>query len=542
MPTLPAGENGGGINSPAIRLGENAMRKPNNDRRQFLTGAAAFVPLLYLSGCAPIPTGPNGLFALGVASGEPTSDGMVLWTRLAPAPLIGGGMPRVPIDVAWIVAEDEKFVRIARRGTAIATPEDAHSVHADVTGLRPGRHYWYRFIAGGEVSPTGRTKTAPAPGAEPQEVSFAFASCQQYEQGHYAAHRHLAAEDLDLVLFLGDYIYERSWGRLKVRSHGAGETYTLNDYRNRYALYKSDPDLQASHAAFPWAVTWDDHEVSNDYANDRGEHAIGAEFLARRGAAYKAFWEHMPLPPSMRPRGHSLNLFRYFDYGTMARFNVLDDRQYRDYQPCKRPGWIGGGSFVTDRECPERHHPGLSLLGREQEKWLEGSLDKSGARWNIIAQQTMMAQWDGGLRGPSLFHTDNWNGYPAARKRLLSYIGDRKPANPLVVGGDIHMTLVSDLRPDFMDGRSPSVATEICGTSISSEGPRNLRRLERIRQNNPHVRFTDGGHRGYIRVTLNQGRAVAELRGVADVRSRRSDIATKSRFVILNGQPGALIT
>lgn len=507
-------------------------------RRSFLTGAAAFVPLTYLSGCTSISNGPNGLFTLGVASGEPTPTECVLWTRLAPVPLSGGGMPPVVVDVEWVVAEDENFTRVVRRGTAVAAPEDAHSVHVQVTGLNPGRWYWYRFVANGEASATGRTKTAPAPGSTPDQVRFAFASCQQYEHGYYVAHRYLAAEDLDLVLFLGDYIYETSWGQIKVRSHGAGETFTLGDYRNRYALYKTDADLQASHAAFPWVVTWDDHEVSNDYANDRGEHVIGPEFLARRAAAYKAFWEHMPLPPSMRPTDGAFKLYRHFDYGRMARFNVLDDRQYRDYQPCIRAGWIGGANFVTDRGCPDRQEPGRSLLGYDQEKWLEGSLDQSNAKWNIIVQQTMMAEWNGRPNGPRLFHTDNWNGYPAARQRLLRFIGDRKPSNPLVVGGDIHMTTVSDLKTDFRREHSPPVASEICGTSITSEGLRNRRRLELVRRNNPHVHFADSGRRGYIRVVLDRGQAIADLRAVADVRWRNSSLATSARFAVENGRPG----
>jgi len=516
-------------------------KSTEHSRRGFLAGAATFIPLMYLSGCSTLPPRSRALFGLGVASGEPKPDGCVLWTRLAPWPAAGGGMPPVPVDVGWTVAEDEKFIRIVRRGTAVARPEDAHSVHVEVTGLEPGRHYWYRFIADGDVSMTGRTKTAPAAGSTPERVRFAFASCQQYEQGYYAARRHLAAEDLDLVFFLGDYIYETSWGRIQVRSHGAGETFTLADYRNRYGLYKSDPDLQASHAAFPWVVTWDDHEVSNDYANDRGEHVIGPEYLRRRAAAYKAYWEHMPLPPSMRPSEGIFKLYRSFDYGGMARFNVLDDRQYRDYQPCTRVGWIGGSSFVTDRRCPEHHDPNNSILGRDQEKWLEGSLGSSSARWNVIAQQTMMAEWNGGLNGPAQYHTDKWNGYTASRDRLLRYISGHKTSNPLVIGGDIHMTTVSDLKLDFNDDRSPTVASEICGTSITSESFGNPRRLERVRQNNPHVHFADLGNRGYIRVMHDRERATAELRGVADVRWRQSGIATKAQFLIENGRAGPII-
>lgn len=511
-----------------------------HQRRRFLAGVASFIPLAYLSGCALLPTGPDGLFALGVASGEPTSDGCILWTRLAPFPTKGGGMPDTAVEVAWTVSEDEAFSRIVRRGTVIAVSEDAHSVHLEVNGLKPGRHYWYRFIAGGEVSATGRTKTAPAPEAASGNVRFALASCQQYEQGYYVAHRYLAQEDLDLILFLGDYIYESSWGRRRVRSHGSGEARTLGEYRNRYALYKSDPDLQASHAAFPWVVTWDDHEVSNDYANDRGENARGAEFLVRRAAGYKAFWEHMPLPMSMRPSGPSLNLYRSFDYGRLARFDVLDDRQYRDYQVCPRPGWTGGARWLTEQECPDLTNPNRSILGHRQESWLHNQLDTSQARWNIVAQQTMMAEWNGAPRGPQRYNTDGWNGYPAARNRLLQHIQAQNVSNPLIVGGDVHMTMVSDLKSENGNDRSPIVATEIVGTSITSQGPRNLRSLERTRQNNPHVRFVDAGHRGYVRITLEQDKALAELRAVDDVRWRNSGLKTAARFVIENGRAGVL--
>ena len=236
-------------------------------QRALVLGGAAF--LQPLAGCAVSSVRFGAYpFTLGVASGAPATDGVVLWTRLAPKPLEGGGMDPVPVEVRWEVAADASFARIVRQGRATAHPATAHTVHVEVDGLEPAREYWYRFIAGGEASPVARTRTAPAPGHGDERLRMALASCQQYEQGWYVAHRHLAAEGVDLVAFVGDYIYESSWGRDFVRKYDAPEPYTLEAYRGRYAIHKGDPDLQLAHHAAPWIVTWDDHEVDNDYAND----------------------------------------------------------------------------------------------------------------------------------------------------------------------------------------------------------------------------------------------------------------------------------
>jgi alkaline phosphatase D len=272
-------------------------------RRKFLICAASLAASLPCTRLFAQPRFARDPFTLGVASGYPTPRGVVLWTRLAPDPLADGGMPPAAVEVGWEVATDGAFRNIVRRGTEIATPEWAHSVHAEVAGLEPARWYWYRFHAGGAESPSGKTRTAPPPGPA-ERLRFAFASCQQYEQGFYIAYRHMAAEDLDLVVHLGDYIYESSWGRVHVRKHDTPEPLTLADYRNRFALYKSDQDLKAAHAAFPWLVTWDDHEVQNDYANDRSQHLDApALFLERRAAAYRAYYEHLPLPMSSARAG-----------------------------------------------------------------------------------------------------------------------------------------------------------------------------------------------------------------------------------------------
>jgi alkaline phosphatase D len=276
-------------------------------------------------------------FTLGVASGSPLPTGVVLWTRLAPEPLNGGGMGRDAVVVHWELAHDESFGQVVQRGTVDALPAQAHSVHVEVSGLEPARWYFYRFVAGAEISPVGRTRTAPAADGSPPLLRFGLGSCQHFEQGYYAAHRHLTAEGLDLMVFVGDYIYEGRGRSGRVRRHVGGEARTLVEYRNRHAQYKTDPDLQRLHAAVPWLVTWDDHEVDNDYAGTRSE-SLDPDFRGRRLAAYQAYFEHMPLRERPRPTEARMVLRSRHNWGRLARFHVLDGRQRRTPQACPRPG------------------------------------------------------------------------------------------------------------------------------------------------------------------------------------------------------------
>lgn len=334
-------------------------------RRALLQAASVVtgVGLASLSGCARVletvrfPANP---FALGVASGDPWPDSVVLWTRLSTDPLgpTGAGLPVSAVLVAWEVAHDEAFTRVVRRGTVPATPEQGYAVHAEVYGLEPGRAYFYRFLAGGEVSPVGRTRTMPAMNADPERLRFAFVSCSDYQNGYFNAYGHLGREDVDLVLHLGDYIYEYGPNPRGVRQHNGPEIVTLDDYRRRYALYKGDTQLQAAHAAAPWIVVWDDHEVENNYAADVPEERASGEapvtreaFLARRAAAYQAYYENMPLRASSLPKGPDLQLYRRLTWGRLAQFSMLDTRQYRTDQPC------GDGFKPPARPWPTRMRP-----------------------------------------------------------------------------------------------------------------------------------------------------------------------------------------
>ena len=471
-------------------------------------------------------------FALGVASGYPTPAGFVLWTRL-----VGDPDPS-PIAIRWEVGADEAMRSIVASGAAEASPEWAHSVHVEVQGLEPDRPYWYRFLSGDAASPVGRTRTAPPANAAVGRLRFAFASCQQYEQGYYGAYRHIVADAPDLVAFLGDYIYESSWGREHVRKHEAGEPYSLDEYRARYALYKSDPDLQAAHAACPWIVTWDDHEVDNDYADDRPEDGMPKEqFLARRAAAYRAYYEHMPLPARMRPEGPDMRIYTQLGWGTLARFLVLDDRQYRSWHACPRPGRRGGSNTVDLERCERLANPNRTILGRTQERWLEAALERSGARWNVLAQQTRMAQWDEKPGPGRRAWTDSWDGYPAARRRLLEHLAEKKVPNPVVIGGDVHQFNVADLKPDFDDPGSPVVASEFVGTSITSQGwPQE--RLDASLPDNPHMKLAESRYRGYTRVEVTPGAMRVDLRAMESVQRRDAACSTLASFVVEDGKPG----
>lgn len=510
------------------------------DRRSFLMGAAAFSGLaladrfnFQTQTAAPVFT--TDPFTLGVASGDPQPNGVVLWTRLAPDPLNGGGMTPEPVIVRWEVAADDQMRKVVKRGWAYARPEFAHSVHVEVHGLKPEHWYWYRFSAGSAVSPIGRTRTAPAFNSCVERLSFAFASCQHYEQGYYNAYRHMAEEQIDLVVHLGDYIYEGGVSASGPRQHNSPEIMTLVDYRNRYALYKSDPDLQSAHAAFPWIVTWDDHEVENNYANDISENNDPPEaFLARRAQAYQAYYEHMPLRSSQLPQGPDLLLYRRLRFGDLAEFNVLDTRQYRTNQPC------GDG---TKPYCDEVFNPEATMMGDEQEAWLFRNLDKSKAKWNIIAQQVMMAKYDSAPGPDQAISMDKWIAYPAELNRVLNFLGERKPSNPIVLSGDIHSNWVADLKLDFDTPDSAVVGSEFIGTSISSggDGSDSSATVESQLAENPHLKFYNN-RRGYVLCKITPEQWQSDYRIVPAVTMPDQPVSTRASFVVLDGTLGVIRT
>jgi alkaline phosphatase D len=530
--------------SPRVTKLSNALlRAGQTDRRSVLRAALglalaqAMWPARQAAAQSAKPRFAGYPFTLGVASGYPGPRGITLWTRLAPQPLIAdGGMTPENVALTWEVSADESFATRAASGTCSAFAELAHSTRVEVEGLEPGRWYWYRFIAGDAVSPVGRTRTLPAVGARVDRLRFAIGSCQHYEQGYYQAHAHLCREDLDLMLFLGDYIYENPWGDNLVRRCVGGEAYTLADYRVRYAQYKTDANLQALHAAVPWAYCWDDHEVDNDYAGDTSEH-LDPAFLARRAAAYQAYFEHQPLPFRLRPRGPDMRLYDHLDFGDLVRVYLLDDRQYRDPQACPDPIKTGGSTKRDTQDCPAIDDVRRSMLGATQERWLSQSLAGQRAQWNLLAQQTFFARMDEGAGARTRVWTDGWDGYPAARARVIADIKRHRVSNPIILGGDVHANLIADVRVDAERPDSPIVASEFCGTSLSSQGWA-AGDFDVARAENPHLHFADGTRRGYIAFELDRRECRARLRALISEKTPSSEIETVASFRVAAGRPG----
>jgi alkaline phosphatase D len=508
-----------------------------SSRRTFLAGLAgvSLLPALARAQVAT-PRWQANPFSLGVASGYPRPDGFVLWTRLAPVPLAPGGgiAPDIVVPVQWEIARDEGFRNIAARGEAHATAGFAHSIHVEPVGLEPGRPYWYRFRSGSATSAVGRTTTAPAVGAAVDRLRIAVGSCQQYEHGYYAAYRQIAADSPDLFLHLGDYIYELSWGENLIRRHAAPECYTLDDYRTRHALYRLDPELQVAHAACPWLVTWDDHEVDNDHAGDISEELDPpALFRARRAGAYQAYYEHLPLPRRSVQLGSHLRLHTTVSLGDLVQVAMLDGRQFRSPQACAPPGRSGGSTS----NCPELTDPRRTMLGRTQEQWLAARLAGSRARWNLLGQQTVMARVDEQPGPGERFWTDSWNGYPAARDRLLGFIGDRQPANPVVLSGDIHAFGAANLRRVSADPGSAIVASEFITTSITSQGVAS-KLAGQVQAENPDLLYGDASRRGYLRLDLTPARLEARMIGFDSVATVDAPSRVVRTFVVESGRAG----
>jgi alkaline phosphatase D len=472
-------------------------------------------------------------FTLGVASGDPEPDGVVIWTRLSPDPLGGGGMDSEPIRVFWEVSKDERFSKVVQKGETLALPQLGHSVHVEVTKLDPHAWYYFRFQAGSEVSAVGRTRTAPSYDAMPDSMKFAFTSCQHLESGFFNGYPHMQEEDLDLVIHLGDYIYEYAGVDNRVRKHLGKEVESLDDYRLRYSQYRMDENLQETHRLFPWLVTWDDHEFDNNYANLVSEQdGVSPEaFLARRMNAYQAYYEFMPLRKRSFPSGPDMKLYRKCSFGRLADFFVLDTRQYRSNQP------NGDGQKPMTGKVFD---PQSTMLGRHQENWLMSGMLESRATWNVLAQQVMMATLNRGDEKGERYAMDQWPGYEVSRRRLLRFFHERKIPNPVVLTGDIHLNWVNDLQLDFKDSKSPVVGTEWVGTSMTSAGNGGnfIPEYERAAKQNDFVKWYNS-NRGYVSCELTKDHWKSYFRATPYVTKKGSPIETKAVFMIEEGRPGA---
>lgn len=440
-------------------------------------------------------------------------------------------MDEESVEVSWTIAEDEGLSKGVRKGKTVARPDWGHSVHVEVEGLWPDRWYWYQFKVGSETSPMGRTRTMPLPGAMPDRLRFAFASCQHYETGYYTAFEHMIEEDLDLIVHLGDYIYESAGKEDRIRKHTGSEIMSVSDYRNRYALYKTDLALQAAHAAAPWLVTWDDHEVDNNYASDISEElSVDREgFRLRRANAYKAYYEHMPLRRSSLPQGPDMLLYRKVSFGELADFFVLDTRQYRTDQPC------GDKKAVL---CEEAMNPENTMLGATQREWLMEGMLRSSSEWNVLAQQVMIAQCDRDPTEAIGYSMDKWTSCEIERRNLLKFMGDSGVSNPVVLTGDIHTNWANELWMDALDPRSKKVGVEFVGTSISSsgDGKRYPDQLDAILRDNPFVKFHNS-ERGYVSCDVTQKEWKSHYRTVEYVSRHGAPLDTRASFVVESGRP-----
>lgn len=530
-----------------IKMKKIDLQSEMLDRRNFLkkTGkgvgialGAALVPSLQMNIAAAESTSNNSSniaypFTLGIASGDPLPDGVVLWTRLAPDPLNGGGMPNHPSPVQWEVSLDSNFKNVVKRGTELSKPQLGHSIHVEVDGLEPATWYYYRFKSQSDFSPVGRTKTAPAYNSPVDKLNFAFASCQNWPVGFYTAYQHMAKDDLDFVVHLGDYIYEgKHSSTIRPNDQVYQEIYTIDDYRNRYALYKLDSDLQAAHANFPWIVTFDDHEVDNNYAGEvpqDPDKQSTEDFIKRRALAYQAYYEHMPLRRTSVPNGSDIQIYRRLSFGNLLEVNVLDTRQYRDDQ-ANGDGW--------KVPTPESEDPTRTLLGEQQESWLLEGLAASQSKWKVLAQQVFFAHRDGDFDpGEEYVSMDSWDGYPAARQRIVDFLAEKDINNTVVLTGDVHTNWANEIKVDFHDPNSENVAVEFVGTSITSNGDGsdvNSNTAQYLKEN-PHIKFFNN-YRGYVRCKLTQQTWQTDYQVVRYVSRPGAPIETRASFIVEDGK------
>ena len=516
-------------------------------RRQLLSLAAASAASTALIGLPKTAWGrllwPSDPFTLGVASGSPTSQSMVLWTRLGREALAEVGRMQSVIPVTWQLSHDAQFTQIVQQGALTATPELGHSLHAEVTGLLPARSYFYRFITGNATSPVGQTRTFPAPHQAVARLRLAYASCQRWGDGFYSAYRDMREQNLDVVMFLGDYIYEYPPSASRdVRVTTGGWVLTLDDYRERYALHKSDPHLQAMHAACPWIVTWDDHEVQNDYAEQHAgfSGAPVPDFAARRRMAYQAFYENMPVRYAdfaqlLNKKSDQVQVFGSTQFGQLATLYNLDNRQFRHRQACT-PGNRPGGARINPERCELLAQEYRTLLGEQQEGWLKRQFERNQTTWNVIGQQSLLGPRNSGAAASNIWN-DGWGGYPAARQRLIDSMRSTRLNNPIVLGGDVHQNWVGQILSNYAQPDSAAVGVEFCGTSITSRSRATEAELSRVLRHSPYFIFANAEYRGYGVVVVTQHNLSTTLRAVKNIRDPNSEVMTLARFAVDAGQP-----
>lgn len=491
----------------ACRPGESGERTPSSTVPQTTIDAVDFGE--------PIGDDP---FGLGVASGDPDADSVVLWTWVERTP---------ERELLVEVAADEAFSAIVQRAPVVATADTGMTGRALATGLRPDTVYWYRFAMDGHVTAPARTRTAPAAGTVPdQPLVVGHLSCMRRSSGYWMALDDVAAVAPDVVVHCGDYVYEDDIGA--VRPDDTPPPVTLDEYRALWRRYKVDPALQAAHAVAPWLMVWDDHEVANNYQGvDPNDGPPSAAFDERRAAAYRAWWEFTPTRVPA-PDGPTLAIHRTVDWGGLTRFVLLDTRQYRDDQPC---GPQPGGQDLGPR-CAETAT--ISMLGADQEAWFADVASGHDAVWTTVVQQVVLHQWRF-LGGNSLWNLDQWDGYTGARSQLLGVLAGSP--TPVVLTGDVHSSWAADLRADFDDEESADVGVEFVAPGVSSDVPSQLRGAgSLVELSSPHIRWSETRSRGWVLHTIGAEEWTAEYRLVEDASVQGSPVAPVETFRVVAGE------
>ena len=453
-----------------------------------------------------------------------------MWTRLAPQPLAAdGGIRQGAIPVRWELFEEEGMRVPVRQGEELAVPQLAHSVHVDVQGLEPGREYWYRFSAGAHSSEAGRTKTLPALDSQAESIRFVTASCQNYAHGYFAAYDHIVSDDPDFVLHLGDYIYETSYG-VTVRRHETEDMpFTLDGYRRRHALYKTDESLKRAHARLPFFTTLDNHDAVID---------IDPAGLERRAAAYQAWYEHMPVRGYGKPGDNRFHLRRTIHAGGLAQINLLDTRQFRDRQYlCSNNEPAYGFGNYRER-CPVIFAEERSMLGEAQERRLMESIVNNRTPWNVIASTSVFSPFHLDIDDKTLNFTGSWDGYPANRDKIVGAINRSATGQAVILSGDMHSFWAIDgMESAALSDRFPGV--EFVVSSISANWPDEMDKP--ITDNlvrNPQIKFYEPDKRGYLLHDVSAQEWQTTARAVHDVRDAQSEVFDLARFVVENGKPG----
>jgi alkaline phosphatase D len=502
------------------------------DRRNFLQNMLLSISSgSFAAPLEPLPEFSSNPFTLGIASGDIMEDSVILWTRLAPDPLAAdGGMPPVSVPVQWELATDNSMSRIVRQGETQATPALAHSVHIDIKGLEPSREYWYRFSVSTQTSPTGKTKTLPKARSHLDSIRFITASCQNYSHGFFNAYEHMVCDKPDFILHLGDYIYDTSFGETFRKHETEDAPVTLADYRRRHSLYKTDKHLQHAHSQIPFFTTIDNHDAIEDMNPDK---------FGQRMAAYQAWYEHMPVRGYHRVGDNHFDLYRKISLGNLAQISLLDSRQFRDKRELCTEDIDAGYGFGNYRErCSNLFRNDRTMLGKNQERWLEQNLTQHESLWNVIASPGPFLPFRYYKEGKEHRYIGAWDAYPANRLRVSEAMQATTTGHPLILSGDVHSFWAVDGALTTEESERIPVV-EFVTSSISANWPPAL--AEPVTDNlhhNPQVRFYRPDKRGYLLHDVNPSQWEVTARAINDVRDEQSSAFNLASFMVTNGKSG----